>query len=70
LIWKSGVTKNNNNVFCLSSSYGTGRIVALGDSSPTDDGTGASASGDVLYDGWTLYSHSKLMLNASLWLSE
>ena len=68
LIWKSGVTKNNNNVFCLSSTYGTGRVVALGDSSPTDDGTGAS--GDVLYDGWTLYSHSKLMLNASLWLSE
>ena len=68
LIWKSGVTKNNNNVFCLSATYGTGRVVALGDSSPTDDGSGAA--GDVLYDGWSVYSHSKLLLNASLWLAE
>ena len=68
LIWKSGVTKNNNNVFCLSASFGTGKVVALGDSSPTDDGTGAP--GDVLYNGWSAYSHSKLLLNASLWLAE
>lgn len=69
LIWKSGVTRNNNNVFCLSSTYGNGgKVVAIGDSSPTDDGTGAP--GNVLYNGWTAYSHSRLLLNASLWLAD
>ena len=69
LIWKSGVTRNSTNVFCLSSTYGNGgKIVALGDSSPTDDGTGAP--GDVLYNGWTSNSHSRLLMNASLWLAD
>jgi hypothetical protein len=66
-IWKSAVTKNNSNVFCLSSTYGTGRVVAVGDSSPMDDGTGNPS--DVLYNGWGAYSHRKLMMNASLWLA-
>lgn len=69
LIWKSGVTKNSSNVFCLSSTYGNGgKVVALGDSSPTDDGTGAP--GDILYNGWTSNSHSRLLMNASLWLAD
>jgi hypothetical protein len=69
LIWRSGVTRNNNNVFCLSSTYGNGgKVVAIGDSSPTDDGTGAP--GDVLYNGWGANSHSRLLLNASLWLAD
>lgn len=69
LIWKSGVTRNNNNVFCLSSTYGNGgKVVAIGDSSPTDDGTGAP--GDVLYNGWSAYSHTRLLMNASLWLAD
>jgi hypothetical protein len=69
LIWRSGVTRNNNNLFCLSSTYGNGgKVVAIGDSSPTDDGTGAP--GDVLYNGWGANSHSRLLLNASLWLAD
>jgi len=68
LIWKSGVTRNNSNVFCLTSTYGTGKVVALGDSSPTDDGTGAP--GDVLYNGWSAFSHTRLLMNASLWLAD
>ena len=68
LIWKSGATQNTSNVFVASSTYGTGRVVAIGDSSPMDDGTGNPS--DVLYNGWTAYSHSKLMLNASLWLAK
>jgi len=68
LIWKSASTQNSSNVFCASSTYGTGRVVAIGDSSPMDDGTGNP--GDVLYNGWSAYSHSKLMLNASLWLAK
>ena len=68
LIWRSGVTRNNSNVYCLTSTYGTGKVVALGDSSPTDDGTGAP--GDVLYNGWSAYSHTRLLMNASLWLAD
>ena len=68
LIWKSGATKNNSNVLCATSTYGTGRIFVIADSSPMDDGTGAS--GDVLYVDWPLYSHKQLMMNASLWLAK
>ena len=68
LIWTSGSTQNNNNVMCASSTYGTGRVVAICDSSPTDDGTGNPA--DILYNGWTAYSHRALMMNASLWLAK
>jgi hypothetical protein len=32
-----------------------------------DDGTGNPS--DVLYNGWGVYSHRKLMMNASLWLA-
>lgn len=67
LVWKASVTKNNNNVFCLQSTFGSGRVVAIGDSSPMDDGTGNP--GDVLYSSWSSYSHTKLMMNASLWLA-
>jgi hypothetical protein len=67
LIWKTAVTKNNSNVFCLSSTFGSGRVVAIGDSSPMDDGSGNPS--DVLFPGWTTLSHSKLMMNASLWLA-
>ncbi len=47
--------------------YGKGRIVAIGDSSPTDDGTGDS--GDKLYDGWDEASDGTLLVNATLWLA-
>jgi len=54
---------------CASATYGTGRVVVIGDSSPADDGTGAS--GDTLYPGWTeLASHARLHMNASLWLAK
>jgi hypothetical protein len=50
------------------STFGTGRAFIIGDSSPIDDGTGAA--GNVLYNGWSVYSHTKLMMNASLWLAK
>ncbi len=68
LVWTSNVTKNNNNLLCAVSTFGTGRVFVLGDSSPVDDGTGNS--GNVLYNGWGVYSHSKLLLNASLWCAK
>jgi hypothetical protein len=68
LIWRKGMVQNNNNLLCLSSVYGKGRVFAVTDSSPMDDGTGAP--GNKLYNGWTTYSHIPLFLNASLWLAK
>jgi hypothetical protein len=69
LIWRGSSTQGTSNIMCASATFGTGRVVAIGDSSPADDGTGAS--GDTLYPGWTeLTSHSILHLNASLWLAK
>lgn len=68
LIWKTGATQNNTNVMSLSSTYGSGRVFFVGDSSPIDDGTGAP--GNTLFPGWASYSHKPLFLNASLWLAK
>lgn len=67
LIWKSGATQNTQNLLCASSTYGSGRVFAVTDSSPMDDGTGAP--GNTLFNGWTTYSHIPLFMNASLWLA-
>ena len=68
LIWKTGVTQNSSNLMAASSTYGTGRVFVVTDSSPIDDGTGAS--GNTLFNGWTTYSHIPLFMNASLWLAK
>ncbi|GAB2856380.1 T9SS type A sorting domain-containing protein [Hymenobacter ruber] len=50
--------------------YGRGRVVALGDSSPPDDGSGAP--GNNLYDGWAAEAngdHARILLNATIWLA-
>lgn len=69
LIWRNDSKQSYNNILCASSTFGKGRIVVIGDSSPADDGTGNPK--DKLYYGWTeLKSHSRLHLNASLWLAK
>lgn len=68
LIWRSNVTQNNSNLMCASSTYGQGRIFIVGDSSPIDDGTGAA--GNTLFDGYSVFSHKKLFMNAALWLAK
>ena len=68
LIWKTGAAQTATNVMSLSSTYGSGRVFFVGDSSPIDDGTGAP--GNTLFPGWTSYSHKPLFLNASLWLAK
>lgn len=68
LIWQSGYTQNTTHVMAASSTYGTGRVFVVTDSSPMDDGTGAS--GNTLYVSWPLYSHTQLFMNASLWLAK
>lgn len=50
--------------------YGRGRVAALGDSSPPDDGSGAV--GKNLYNGWAAEAngdHARLLLNATIWLA-
>jgi hypothetical protein len=68
LIWRSGYAQNSQNLLCASSTYGTGRVYMVTDSSPIDDGTGAS--GNTLFNGWSTYSHVPLFMNASLWLAK
>lgn len=68
LIWRNTYAQSTTNVMCASSEYGTGRVFMVTDSSPTDDGTGTPT--DVLHVGWPNYSHSKLFMNASLWLAK
>ncbi len=63
-IWLDG---SHNQEMLVSAAYGTGRVVAIGDSSPFDDGTGAS--GDNLYDGWSEYDCATLGLNIVEWLA-
>ena len=68
LIWKSSASQNSNNIMCLTSVYGTGRVFFIGDSSPLDDGTGGI--GNTLYASWSTFSHTQLFMNASLWLAK
>lgn len=70
VIWKTGSSQSNANLMCATSLYGTGRVCIIGDSSPADDGTGSS--GHTLYPGWTELgtNHSRLFINASLWVAK
>lgn len=68
LIWKTGVAQNNINLMAASSTFGTGRVFIVTDSSPIDDGTGAA--GNNLFNGWFTYSHVRLFMNASFWLAK
>ena len=69
LIWRNNSNQENSNIMCASATFGKGRVVVIGDSSPADDGTGNPK--DKLYYGWTeLSSHAALHLNASLWLAK
>ncbi len=75
LFWRMSATLGGNSgVMALLSTYGNGRIVFVGDSSPSDDGTGDT--GDNLFNGWSgdspsgFTSHPALHLNATLWLAK
>ncbi len=57
------------NVLFATSTYGSGKIAALGDSSPADDGTGDT--NDNLFFGYSdlAGNHQKLIMNATVWLT-
>jgi hypothetical protein len=67
-VWQSGYPQTTVKVMVAACTYGTGRVVCLGDSSPSDDGTGAP--GNTLYVGYSKFSHSKMFKNACLWLAQ
>ncbi len=71
LIYKTGASNSGTtNVMAAKCGYGSGRVVAVGDSSPADDGTGDS--NDVLYNGYTgevSGNHQRFFVNATLWLA-
>jgi hypothetical protein len=69
LIWQNSTAQTSTTrIMAATSTYGSGRVFAVADSSPIDDGTGAP--NNTLYVGWRLYSHTPLFMNASLWLSK
>ena len=68
LVWQNTYAQGTTHLMSASSTYGTGRVFCVTDSSPIDDGTGAP--GNNLYVGWSLYSHTQLFMNASLWLAK
>ena len=71
LVYKNSSTNSGlNNVFCASTTFNSGKVVAIGDSSPFDDNTGDQ--NDTLYDGYNdqtmAGNHQNLIMNATIWL--
>ncbi|MEV7176083.1 hydrolase [Kitasatospora sp. NPDC093679] len=69
LVYRTGYS-GNTGAFFVTSTFGSGRVAAWGDSSPIDDGTGQS--GNTLYDGWNdpAGTDAALALNATAWLAK
>jgi predicted secreted protein len=70
-VYKTGASNTGNtNVLVAYAYFGLGKVVAVGDSSPFDDGTGDP--NDQLYDGYITDAsgnHQKLIMNATVWLA-
>ncbi len=58
---KVAATYSDGSPYIVYGTYGKGGFVAIGDSSPFDDGTGAP--GDRLHDGWSYGDDSTLAIN-------
>jgi hypothetical protein len=70
VIFKTGSsTAGTTNVLCAYTTYGQGKVAAIGDSSITDDGTGDTL--DTLFDGYIADAngnHQRLLMNITNWL--
>ena len=71
IVYKTGVAgpTGNNSIMVATSRYGYGKVVAIGDSSPCDAGSGDP--GDVLYTGYNgdvTPNHRHLLMNSTIWL--
>ncbi len=71
VVYREGYANTGSNgALCAYLRYGEGKVVALGDSSPADDGSGDN--NDNLYDGWiedANGNHERLIMNATIWLA-
>lgn len=70
VVYKTGSAFGNTNAMVAYATYGYGKVVGIGDSSPCDDGSGDT--GDKLYDGWITDAsgnHRTLIINATIWLA-
>lgn len=68
--FRNGFLNDSSKVMFAYARYGLGKIAAMGDSSPADDGTGDT--NDNLYGGYTVDAagnHRKLIMNATVWLA-
>ncbi len=69
-VWRTGQAHGNLRVTFATATYGSGRIAAIGDSSPADDDTGDPS--DTLYPGWDKATggvkNREIHLNACHWL--
>lgn len=69
-VWMtSGTADTTSKVTFATSTDGSGRIAAIGDSSPAEDAT--NPCGDTTYEGWghTAYDNALIHLNAVAWLA-
>jgi len=69
-IYRTGYSASGTTgVEVATSTFGSGRVMFIGDSSTIDDGTGQS--GNTLYNGWNdpAGTDSQVMLNGTEWLS-
>jgi hypothetical protein len=69
-IYRSGFSSSGSTgVAVASSTFGSGRVMFIGDSSAIDDGTGQS--GNTLFNGWNdpAGTDSTVMLNGTEWLA-
>jgi len=70
VVYKTGSAFGSTGALMAYSRFGNGKVAAMGDSSPPDDGTGDS--NDVLYNGWITDAngnHERLIMNATIWLA-
>jgi len=69
-VWRTGQAHGTTRVTFATATYGSGRVAAIGDSSPADDDTGDA--GDSLHPGWDKASggvaNREIHLNACHWL--
>ncbi|MFI5141497.1 MAG: T9SS type A sorting domain-containing protein, partial [Bacteroidia bacterium] len=70
-VWKNGKGQTDTAVVCVTSQYGCGKVAAIGDSSPPDDGTGnPSASLYTGYTGDANGNHRPWLMNMMIWLAD
>jgi hypothetical protein len=73
VVFKSGTTGGGaTNALVVYARYGSGKVAAIGDSSPCDDGTGNTNSSITLYNGYTgdaAGNHQRLLMNMTIWLA-